>query len=386
MSDFEATRPDPQKTLTSIVLPVFNEVDVLRRLTELLCAAVSQCAGQCEIVYVNDGSTDGSADLLDELAADEPRVRVVHLSRNFGQQAALQAGLTCANGDAVVVMDSDMQDDPQAIPRFLARWREGFDVVYAVRTGRKEGLLKRALFRGFYRVLNRVSRTPIPLDAGNFGLMDRRVVNDLIELADRDRYFPGLRGWVGYRQTGIVVERLARHDDQPRVSIGGLVRLAKTAIFSFSAVPLSMFYVIAAVSFIVFVGLTSFTLYHRLFTGMATAGWTSGLITASFFGMLNALGIAILGEYVVRIYDQVRGRPTFLVDRTVNVSANRRELQFTVSADSGRSTADSVVRETSNGLPSDDSSARFSELNGPHAGHQHEIDESPQEPYTGVRS
>jgi hypothetical protein len=215
-------------------------------------------------------------------------------------------------------MDTDLQDDPAAIPRFLDHWYAGYDVVFATRIKRKENVVKRFLFFAFYRVLNAISKTPLPQDAGNFGLIDRRVAQRVAHLIDRDRFFPGLRRWVGFRQCGVEIERLARHDKKPRVSLRQLWRLAKTAIFSFSEFPLTMFYTIAAVSFLVCAALSSFTLYHKLFTGNASPGWASSLITASFFGSLNALGIAILGEYVMRIYDQVRSRPQFIVADKVN--------------------------------------------------------------------
>ncbi len=310
------------------MLPVYNELSILPRLTEALVENLERTGCDFEVIYVNDGSSDGSEDLLDQIAKETPGVRVVHLARNFGQQAALQAGLSVASGDAVIVMDSDFQDDPAAITRFAERWREGFDVVYAVRVQRKENAVKRFLFRSFYRMLNRISRTPIPLDAGNFGLIDKRVVQSLLQLGETDRYFPGLRSWVGLRQTGVPVERLDRHDENPRVSFWGLVRLAKTAIFSFSTAPLSLFYFIAVISCAVCFSLTGFALYHKLFSGAATPGWTSGLMTASFFGALNAFGVAILGEYVVRIHDQVRGRPTFLIDRITGSSETEEAVTF----------------------------------------------------------
>jgi dolichol-phosphate mannosyltransferase len=312
-------------TLVSVVLPVYNEGEVLEVLARSVTAALDTAGCTGELIFVNDGSRDTSAAVLDRLAATELSVRVLHLSRNFGHQAAVQAGLAHARGDAVVVMDSDLQDDPASIVRFLEKWREGYDVVYAVRTGRKEGPVKRFLFYAFYRVLNAVSKSRMPADAGNFGLVDARVAREIVRLMDRDRYYAGLRSWVGFRQTGIEIERGPRYDDRPHVSMLGLWRLSKSAIFSFSSFPLALFYLIAVLSLLVCMGLTSFTLYHKLFTGKAIPGWTSVTITSSFFGALNALGIAILGEYVIRIYDQVRSRPLYVVDRRVNFPEEAEE-------------------------------------------------------------
>jgi dolichol-phosphate mannosyltransferase len=301
----------------SVVVPVLNEADVLARLVEGVLDALG--SENVELIFVNDGSTDATAQTLDHIAASEPRVCAVHLARNFGHQAAILAGLRHARGDAVIVMDADLQDDPAALPAFVAKWREGNDVVYALRHGRKENIFKRALFYTFYRMLNAVTDTPLPNDAGNFGLISRRVCDLMCVAAERDRYHPGLRGWVGLRQEGLPVERGERYDDRPRVSFVGLLRLARTALFSFSSVPLMAFYVLALLSGAVFLWLLGFTLYHRLFTGLAIPGWASTIMTACFFGGLNSLGIAILGEYVTRIYDQVRGRPAFVVDRLVNL-------------------------------------------------------------------
>lgn len=313
-----SSRPAPEKSCISVVLPVYNEASVLQ---QLYCAVTRSLQGldcRLEIVFVNDGSTDGSGKIIDQLARDDARVHAVHLSRNFGHQAAVQAGLTYASGDAVIVMDSDMQDDPYCLVDFVTQWQAGYDVVYAVRTNRKEGTVKRTLFYAFYRLLNLISQTPIPNDAGNFGLIDRRVLECIRGLNEHDRYYPGLRSWVGFRQIGVPVERQPRHDDRPRVSFLGLCALAKTAIFSFSSVPMLLFYAIGGISFLVCGSFTLFSLYHKLATGLAIPGWTSTIMIASFFGALNALGIAVLGEYVVRIYDQVRGRPKFIVARHEN--------------------------------------------------------------------
>ncbi len=312
----------------SVVLPVFNEVHVLDELARRVGVAACQCATTYEIVFVNDGSRDGSDGELDRLAAANPNVRVVHLARNFGHQAAVQAGLAHALGDCVMLMDSDLQDLPEAIPDFVARWRQGYDVVYAVRCKRKEAWWKRALFASFHRLLSRVAVVPIPVDAGNFSLIDRHAVDEIVAMGERDRYLPGLRSWVGHRQCGLEVERAARYDDHPRVSLRGLWRLAKTAVFSFSTCPLSVFHLIGILSLGLFLGLAGFSLYCRLFTSLAIPGWTSHILSASFFGALNALGISILGEYVIRIYDQVRARPIYVIGRRVNFANVEERVRF----------------------------------------------------------
>jgi len=311
--------------LISLVLPVYNEQNVLGGLLDSLIRAVVPCGTRYEILFVNDGSRDDSPRILDCLAAENPHVRVIHLSRNFGHQAAVQAGLAHARGDAIILMDADMQDAPEAIARFVDAWLAGYDVVYAIRTDRKESWPKRVLFTTFYRLLAAISTTRMPLDAGNFGLIDRRVANEIIGLSERDRYYAGLRAWVGYRQRGIEVERGARYDDKPRVSIWGLIRLAKTAIFSFSAAPLALFQTIGIAATAIFSITGLIGLAQWIIAGVISS-WilpTSGL---SFFAALNALGIAMLGEYITRIYDQVRGRPIYLVDRTVNILSRNQEL------------------------------------------------------------
>lgn len=308
-----ADRKSPERLL-SIVLPIYNERRALEALIAGITSAAEQTEMRYEIIFVNDGSADGSGELLDRYALRHPQAKVVHLSRNFGHQAAVQAGLAHAQGDCLVLMDSDLQDAPTAIPRFVEQWKAGYDVVYAIRTDRKEHRLKRLMFSAFYRMLNRISHTQLPLDAGNFGLIDRRVAKQITSMAERDRYYAGLRGWVGFRQTGIPVERMARYDKQPRVSLLGLIRLAKTAIFSFSTFPLAIFGVIGTLAMSIFLALAGFSIFCKLFTELAIPGWTSHILSASFFGALNAFGISILGEYVIRIYDQVRARPLYVVE------------------------------------------------------------------------
>jgi dolichol-phosphate mannosyltransferase len=309
--------------LISVVLPVYNEVAVLGELTTRLISTLDAEPHRFEIIFVDDGSTDGSAETIDTLATEDHRIRAIHFSRNFGHQAALHAGLTAANGDAIVIMDSDLQDDPAAIPRMITMWESGFQIVYAIRTQRKESPIKRVLFYTFYRILRRISRIDIPADAGNFGLIDHQAAKHIVHLPEVSRFYPGLRSWVGFSQTGIEVERAERHDNTPRVTLSGLLSLARTALFSFSSTPLTLFYAVALLSCLACFGLTTFTLIQKL-SGNASPGWASGLITASFFGTLNALGIAILGEYVVRIFDQVRERPQYIIDNTINLSLSTK--------------------------------------------------------------
>ena len=313
------SRPPVNEILISAVLPVYNEVGVLLELYGRVRNAIAATGARQEIIFVDDGSHDGSGKLLDHLAAEHPQVRVVHFSRNFGHQAAVQAGLAHARGDVVLLMDSDMQDAPETLGRFLSQWQAGSDVGYAIRSHRQEAWWKRCLFAGFHRLLASVSDTPIPVDAGNFSLIDARVVREIVQLGERDRYLPGLRSWVGFSQQGIEVRRDARYDGQPRVSLRGLWRLAQTAVFSFSTFPLAIFSLIGYSALAVFVALSGFSLFCRLFTDLAVPGWASQVLIGSFFGAVNALGISMLGEYVARIYDQVRGRPLYLVDRCVNV-------------------------------------------------------------------
>jgi dolichol-phosphate mannosyltransferase len=299
----------------AIVLPVYNEKENLRPLTAKIQQSLNKLSINSEIIFVNDGSRDGSGEELDRMAATDRSIRVVHLSRNFGHSAAVRAGLDESNADAVILMDSDGQDDPLAIPRMIDRWLDGVQVVYAVRVARKESLWKRCLFAGFYRTLQQLSSVAIPKDAGNFGLMDRQVVDQIKQLPEVDRYIPGLRSWTGFRQESLIVERLERYDDKPRVSLSGLISLAKTALFGFSRVPLLAFYGIAFLCAVVSLSLIGYAAFHKLFTGLAIPGWASTTSISAFFGAMNALGIAILGEYVARIYDQVRARPTYIVAR-----------------------------------------------------------------------
>lgn len=302
--------------LLSVVIPIYNEQATLSELYRRLMHVLSENLAELayEIVFVNDGSTDGSIQILSELHADDPAVKVMNLSRNFGHQAALTAGLDYAKGDAVICMDGDVQDPPEIIPTLVARWRDGNDVVYAVRKLRKEGFIKRGCYAAFYRLLRRLSMVSVPLDAGDFALMDRRVVDCLKALPERSRFIRGLRTWVGFRQTGVEYEREKRFAGTPKYTWPKLVHLAVSGLLSFSALPLRMATAVGfMISFCSLLGIIV-ALYLKLFTDQAIPGWTATVIPMLVLGGIQLLSIGILGEYIAQIFDEVKRRPLYLVD------------------------------------------------------------------------
>ncbi len=308
---------DPD-SLISVVAPIYNELENVDAFVAETRDAFRQLESPAhwELILVDDGSDDGTAERLDELAREYgDEITVLHLARNFGLEPAVTAGLDIAGGDVVIVMDADMQDDPAAFKAFLDKWSEGYDVVYAIRTDRKENPLQRGLFWFFYRLLSWIARIDLPVDASNFGLMDRRVVENLRALPERNRYIRGLRAWVGFNQTGVKVARRSRYDNRTRLGFRGQWKLAMNAIFSFSYVPLFLFRIIGALAVMLSFALILFALYARLFTNLAVKAWTSQFITISFFSGINIFGLGVLGEYIARIHDEVKRRPNYIVAR-----------------------------------------------------------------------
>jgi dolichol-phosphate mannosyltransferase len=257
--------------------------------------------------------------LLAGFAAEDPRIGVVHLSRNFGQQLAISAGLAMTGADAVVLLDGDLQDPPEVIPALTEKWEEGYDVVYALKRDRKEALPKRALFDLFYWILRRLSNVDIPADAGNFSLMDRAVVDLINTMPERDRYVSGLRAYVGGRQIGVEFERAARYAGQPRQSPLKLVRMATDAFFAFSELPLRlatiMGFVVSGVAFLVLLNV----LYQKLVSGAAILGWASTMTSILFLGGIQLIAVGVIGEYIGRIYNEAKGRPSWVVGRYRNL-------------------------------------------------------------------
>jgi dolichol-phosphate mannosyltransferase len=299
----------------SVVVPVYNEEHVLPLFYERLKAALTTVPCSAEILFVDDGSDDLTPSLLEALAREDPRVLVLTLTRNFGHQAALCAGLDHCTGDATLMIDADLQDPPELIRDFHARWKEGYDVVFGRRQRVREGLLKRVIYHLFYRLLRFLANIEIPLDTGDFSLVDRSVVLALRSLPERTRFLRGLRSWVGRRQVGIEYVRSVRQGGESKYSLAMLFKLAFDGIISFSTAPLKlalvMGLVVSAGGFVMILVLV----YLRLVRSFDLPGWTSLMVVLLFLGGIQLTTVGIVGEYVARIYEEVKGRPLYLLAR-----------------------------------------------------------------------
>jgi polyisoprenyl-phosphate glycosyltransferase len=309
----------------SVVVPLFDEEANVDELYHRLTGALDRLDVAYELVWVNDGSRDRTADLADALAADDARLAVLHLSRNFGHQAAISAGIDHARGQAVVVMDGDLQDPPEVIGQLIQTWQAGHDVVYAIRTKRKEPLWKRAGYFVFYRLLRSISDLDMPLDAGDFCLMDRKVVVALRSLPERDRFLRGLRAFVGFRQTGVVYERAGRHAGTPKYTFRRLCRLALDGLFGFSGFPLAMIAYLGFFSLLLALGLT-------LWTCVDPGGVPTTMLVVLYMGAVQLLGLGVVAEYMRRIFAEVKQRPTYLVARVTEVEAPADDRQPMLAA------------------------------------------------------
>jgi polyisoprenyl-phosphate glycosyltransferase len=300
----------------SVVVPVYNEEGNVEELARRVARIMTSLDGRpaYELIFVNDGSKDGTLSALRHAAREIREIVIVNLSRNFGHQLAATAGLEAARGDAVILMDGDLQDPPELIVDFLAKWREGYDVVYAVRRSRKgESWFKRTTAGLFYRGVRRLTKVDIPLDAGDFRLMSRRVVDALGSSRERHRFLRGLVSWVGFNQTGVEYDRDARFSGKTKYPLSKMVRFAIDGVTSFSDVPLRMASLLGFVTSIIAFAVGIYEVLLRLFTGYNLPGYTSTIFAILFLGGVQLIGIGILGEYIGRIYDEIKGRPLYLV-------------------------------------------------------------------------
>ncbi len=303
--------PPRSPTLLSVVAPIYNEEELVERFVRRACAAVADYT--FELVLVNDGSTDATPELLDRMAAEDPRVRVIHLSRNFGHQAALTAGLEHAVGDVVAMIDADLQDPPELIPTMVARWEAGADVVYAVRRQREgETAFKLATASWFYKLFDKLAQVDLEPNSGDFRLLDRRALDALLTMTERSRFLRGMTVWVGFTQTAVPYERDARHAGETKYTLRKMLRFSLDAIASFSHVPLQLATYVGLLSAgLAFVAIPIVIGLH--FAGSYLPGFGSLTIAILLLGGIQLIALGVIGEYVGRIYDEVKHRPLYIV-------------------------------------------------------------------------
>jgi len=300
--------------LVSVAVPCFNEEEVLRETHRKLIAVLERMPLRFEVLYVDDGSTDSSPDILRELAARDKRVRVIRFSRNFGHQMAITAGLEHAAGDAVVVIDADLQDPPEVIMEFVQKWMDGYDVAYGVRAERDgETAFKLWTAKLFYRCIDRLSDTRIPLDTGDFRLMDRRVVDALLSMPERDRFVRGMVSWLGFTQVAVPYRRAARTAGDSKYPLFKMLKFAADGIFSFSTVPLRLATWMGFLASGLAIFAILYSAYARLFGSGWVKGWTSTVIAILFLGGVQLVSLGFIGEYVGRIYGETKRRPLYVV-------------------------------------------------------------------------
>ncbi|MHB1187317.1 glycosyltransferase family 2 protein [Thiobacillus sp.] len=305
--------------LLSVVIPCFNEEEVIGETVKRLNAFCSELVNlDVELIFVDDGSHDRTPELLRSFAAEDSRIRLILFARNFGHQIAVTAGIDAASGDAVVLIDADLQDPPEVVHEMIAKWREGYDVVYGTRTERPgESAFKRATARGFYRLLNRLSDVPIPLDTGDFRLMSRSVVDTLNAMPERDRFVRGMVSWVGFKQIALPYKRAARFAGESKYPLRKMLRFATDGILSFSTKPLQVSVGLGMLCAALALAGILYALALRLFTNMWVEGWTALMIAVLFIGGVQLISVGILGEYVGRIYSEVKNRPLYIVQEYV---------------------------------------------------------------------
>lgn len=317
------------RSLVSLVSPVFSEENCLEEFYVRASKALRsiQPAVDYEIVFVDDGSTDRSPTILRDLCQRDPAVRVIEFSRNFGHQVAITAGIDHAAGDAVVVIDSDLQDPPEVIPELVERWREGNQVVYGVRRARDgESSFKRLTAKAFYRLLNRLSDTDLPLDSGDFRLLDRQVVGELRKFRERNRYVRGLVAWVGFRQCSVEYDRAGRHAGESKYTLRKMVRLAVDALTSFSEKPLRLALKLGVAATMAAIVLAGWILLGKVLEPQsALPGFASLMVVVLLLGGLQLLCVGLIGEYVARTYLETKERPLYIVSSQVNFPPPRED-------------------------------------------------------------
>ncbi len=308
----------------SVVVPVYNEEKVLPEMYRRLHAVMEGLGEPYEIIFVNDGSSDRTFAILNQICEQDRNIRIIDFAKNFGHQTAITAGMDYADGQAVVVIDADLQDPPEVIPQMICLWQEGYDVVYGKRNERKgETLFKKLSASLFYRVMRKMTDVDIPLDTGDFRLIDRKVCNALKSIKERNRYVRGIISWLGFKQIGVAFAREERYAGETKYPLKKMVKFAFDAITSFSFKPLKLSsYLGMLLSFFSFLYLMV-VLYQKLFTNYTVAGWASSMVISLFFNGIVLMMLGIAGEYIGRIYDETKGRPLYVVRQVRNFAVEK---------------------------------------------------------------
>ena len=303
----------------SIVIPCYNEQEVISETLKRLKDFCAELSGlDVELIFIDDGSKDNTRELLKGYAAEDSRIKVICFARNFGHQIAVTAGIDAAIGDAVVLIDADLQDPPEIVHQMISKWKEGYDVVYGTRTERLgESPFKVATARGFYRLLNKLSTVPIPLDTGDFRLMSRAVVNTLRAMPECDRFVRGMVSWVGFKQTALPYKRAKRFAGESKYPLRKMLRFATDGILSFSTKPLQLSVGLGMISAAIALAGILYAFFLRVFTSVWVEGWTALMIAVLFIGGVQLVCIGILGEYIGRIYNETKNRPLYVVQEYV---------------------------------------------------------------------
>jgi polyisoprenyl-phosphate glycosyltransferase len=313
-----------KKKLLSLVVPCFNEEEVISETFKRLNSFCKELRGlDVEIIFIDDGSKDKTRELLKKYAAEDGRIKVICFTRNFGHQIAVTAGIDAAVGDAVVLIDADLQDPPEVIHQMIDKWKDGYDVVYGTRSDRPgESAFKLATARGFYRLLNKLSDVPIPLDTGDFRLMSRAVVDILQAMPERDRFIRGMVSWIGFKQTALQYKRAERFAGHSKYPLRKMLRFATDGILSFSTKPLQMSVGVGIISAAIALMGIAYALFLRIFTSIWVEGWTALMIATLFIGGVQLVCIGILGEYIGRIYNEIKNRPLYVVQEYIGFLEN----------------------------------------------------------------
>ena len=319
--------------MISLVIPMLNEHENVGAVYARVSEAASSWGDDYEVIVVDDGSPDGTGETLTKVCLEDPRWKVLSFSRNFGHQAAVSAGMRHSSGDVVGIIDGDLQDPPEVIADLLDKWREGFHVAYAVRRKRKEHIFKRMAYATFYRTLKRIASIDVPLDSGDFCVMDRAVVDVLNALPERERFVRGLRSWAGFKQTGVEYERSARLGGEPKYTLAKLVGLATNGLVSFSSAPLRLAswlgFAMCGCSALITVLLAVWWISNIRIAGINpsdTVGWTSVICVIQFLTGVQLLMTGIVGEYIARIFDEVKGRPAWVIARAINFEVSTEHV------------------------------------------------------------